>query len=470
MRRKIFAGLLLVAFCVALFGCTPHQDHSASIPSETESIPTNTGGETLDSTGESTVPPTESVTEPPAEPFRMGDIYITSTVSLTGEYQQASVRIDFGKDSIPEQTVRIKHRGNSTQKYAEKKSYNIKFDEKVSFLGMEKGKKWCLLADPFDKSLLRPILACEYAYSIGIDVTSQAKLCRVWLNGAYQGVYTAMEPVDDGKRGVDIDLEKGDFLFERNFNDKRTEEGITYFSTPFGMRFELNAPEVPTDAQLSQINNKIKELETAIQTKDFAVYSKVIDVESFVNFYIFQELVKDVDFGHFSTRYYVKGGVLYAGPPWDLDLSMGNLTKEHWEETYMLYHNLSDYGDGSGDSTHGFWCNEKDFYRWLCQDEQFMALVTKRWAEMKPMTDNLVQANELGLSRIDWYLTNAREILESNYSADGAGWPISYKLIRLEYDEPAKDYIGNVEILRNWLAGRIAWLDEAFSSYNINSN
>lgn len=469
MRRKILAGLLLVVLFVSLFGCASHQDPSVPTPSETEAAPTQ-GGETQYPTQPPTEPPTEPMTQPPAEPFRLGDIFITSSVSLNGDYQQASVRVDFGEDSIPEQTVRIKHRGNSTQKYADKKSYNIKYGEKVSFLGMEKGKKWCLLADPFDKTLLRPILASDYALSIGIKVTSQARLCRVWLNGKYQGIYTAMEPVDDGKRGVDIDLENGDFLFERNSNEKRTEEGITYFTTPYGMRFELNAPEVPSDAQLKQIKEKVKELETVIKTKDFAQYSKVVDVESFVNFYIFQELVKDIDFGRFSTRYYVKDGVLYAGPPWDLDLSMGNLSKEYWEEVYQKYHNLSGYGNGSGDSTQGFWCNEKDFYRWLCQDEAFMKLVVKRWAEMKPMTDNLAMPNELGMSRIDWYMENAREALESNYTKEGAGWPIHYKLISLEYDEPAKDYIGNVEILRNWLIARIAWLDEAFSSYNINSN
>lgn len=468
MGRKIFAALLLMVLCFTLFGCGSHQENTA--PSLFETEPTTVGGETQNSTEKPTEPPTESVTEPPAEPYRVGDIYITSPVSLTGEYQQATVRVDFGNNSLQEQTVRIKHRGNLSQKYAEKKSYNIKFEEKVSLLGMEKGKKWSLLADPFDKSLLRPILAFEYAQSIGIDVASQTRLCRVWLNGVYQGVYTALEPVDDGKRGIDINLENGDFLFERNFNANRAEEGITYFTTAYGVRFELNAPEIPTDAQLAQIKEKINFLEAEIQTKDFARYSKVINVESFVNFYIFQELVKDVDFGHFSTRYYVKDGILYAGPPWDLDLSMGNLTKNHYEDTYKEYHNLSGYGDGSGDSTHGFWANKKDFYRWLCQDEQFMKLVAKRWAEMKPMTDNLVLANELGLSRIDWYLKNAGEILESNYTKEGAGWPLSYKLVSLEYDEPAKDYIGNVEILRNWLIGRITWLDTAFSSDNINSN
>ena len=462
MRRKIFVGLLLVALLAAMIGCAPHQENNTSIPSENETIPTES--ESQSPTHAPTEAPTEPVTLPPAEPFSIGDIYVTSKVSLSDEYQQATVRIECGTNSLQEQTVRIKHRGNTTQKYADKKSYNIKFEDKVSFLGMEKGKKWSLLADPFDKSLLRPILGCDYAHSIGIHVTSQAKLCRVWLNGKYQGVYTAIEPVDDGKRGVDINLENGDFLFERNFNDKRTEEGITYFSTAYGMRFELNAPEIPTDTQLAQIKDKINALEAAIKTKDFNQYSKVINVESFVNFYIFHELVKDIDFGHFSTRYYVKDGILYSGPPWDLDLSMGNLSKNHWEDTYKEYHNVSGYGDGSGDSTHGFWCNEKDFYRWLCQDEQFMKLVEKRWAEMKPMTDNLVMANELGLSRIDWYLENAGEILESNYTKTGAGWPLSYKLISIEYDEPAKDYIGNVEILRNWLINRIAWLDDAFSS------
>lgn len=460
MGRKIVACFLAAVLCVCLFGCVPQGQDVSSAPMATETEPSGT----IEHTQAPTQEPTQLPTVAPAEPYRVGDIYITSSLSLTEEYQQATVRVDFGEGSLEEQTVRIRHRGNLSLKYADKKSYNIKFESKVSLLGMEKGKKWTLLADPFDKTLLRPILAFEYAQSIGIDVTSQTRLCRVWLNGKYQGVYTALEPVDDGKRGVDISSETGDFLFERNFNDNRNEEGVTYFTTAYGMRFELNTPETPTDDQLTQIKNTVNKLENTIRTMDFDQYSKVIDVESFVNFYIFQELVKDVDFGHFSTRYYVKDGILYAGPPWDLDLSMGNLTKNHYEDTYKEYHNLPGYGDGSGDSTHGFWANEKDFYRWLCQDEQFMKLVAKRWAELKPMTDNLVRANELGLSRIDWYLKNAGEILESNYSKDGAGWPLSYKLVSLEYDEPAKDYIGNVEILRNWLIGRIAWLDEAFSS------
>lgn len=467
MRNKIFAWLLLAALCVALFGCTQPQQNTEPMSSATEKNPTEGIGE---SQTPATQPPTEAPTEAPAEPFRVGDIYITTEGALSEEYQQAKIRVDFGKDSIAEQTVRIKHRGNLSLKYADKKSYNIKFEEKVSFLGMEQGKKWSLLADPFDKSLLRPILAMEYAHSIGIKVTSQTRLCRVWLDGKYQGVYTALEPVDDGKRGIDIDLKNGDFLFERNFNPTRVEEDITYFTTSANMRFEVNAPETPTADELKHIVATVNAMEAAIKTKDFAQYSKVIDVASFVNFYIFQELIKDVDFGHFSTRYYVKNGILYAGPPWDLDLSMGNLTKNHWEDTYMEYHNLSGYGDGSGDSTHSFWANEKDFYRWLCQDEAFMKLVAKRWAEVKAMTDNLVQANELGLSRIDWYLENAGEILESNYTKEGAGWPLSYKLVSLEYDEPAKDYVGNVEILRNWLIRRIAWLDNAFSSNDMSSN
>jgi hypothetical protein len=115
---------------------------------------------------------------------------------------------------------------------------------------MEEGKKWSLLADPFDKSLLRPILAMEYAQALGIPFTSQVRLCRVWLNGKYRGVYTAVEPVDVKENRVEIDLDAGDFLFERNYNDIREEEGITYFKTNYGLRFELNEPEVPTAEQL----------------------------------------------------------------------------------------------------------------------------------------------------------------------------------------------------------------------------
>lgn len=456
--------MFAVVLAVILLGCSTTVSDS----------PQNETDETQNSTGIAHEPtPTETVpsqTEPdgtqPVDPdvtceeCLIGDLYITTSGSLSSTYTQARVRAEFPGYDIEEQTVRIKYRGNSSLS-ADKKSYNIKFEQKVSLFGMEAGKKWCLIADPFDKSLLRPTIGFEYASAIGIPYTSQTRLCLVWLNGEYMGVYTAIEPVDDGKNLVDIDVDAGDFLFERNHNSDRTEEGVTYFTTSFGMRFELNVPEEPDQTEKKRITSTVSTIESAIRSMDHTKYERYIDVSSFVDFYIFNEVIKDIDFGRYSTRYYVKNGILYAGPPWDLDLSMGNVSGKSRETTYRTYHNLSGYGNGSGDSAEGFWCEQKDFYRWLCQDDYFMDLVRTRWAQLKSVTDNLVIDNDLGQNRIDMYLSQISNELKSNYT--GAGWSVSTPDSAYEYHSPADDYTGNVELLRQWLIRRINWLDEQWS-------
>ncbi len=455
MKRTI-SLICLVSLLVSLSGCIGAPSAPATQPSQTQPSspkPTETTQATIPSQPTQPTQPTGPV----ETAFTVGDIYITADHDLSGEYSEASVRVEMEGYSLPEQAVTIKHRGNLSQQYASKKSYNIKFSEKVSLLGMEEGKKWSLLADPFDKSLLRPILAMEYAQALGIPFTSQVRLCRVWLNGKYRGVYTATEPVDVKTNRVEIDLDAGDFLFERNYNSIREEEGITYFTTAYGLRFELNEPEVPTDDQLEAVKTTLNAMEKAIRTLDHTQYARYIDVDSFVNFYILHEVCKDVDFGHFSTRYYVKDGVLFAGPPWDFDLSMGNVSATYGEKVYKRYHNQGEYGNGSGDSTQNLWNTDKDFYRWLCEDPWFMEQVKLRWQEVRLMTENLAKENALGISRIDFYLEKAGDILESNYTE--AGWSVSSQGVNLAYDTPAKTYLGNVDILRQWLQKRIAWLD-----------
>lgn len=459
--KKTISLICLLALLASLAGCASVPPEPVTQPSQTVPSTQATQPSLPTVPTQATVPPTLS-TQPVETAFTVGDVYITADHELSGEYSDASVRVEMEGHSLPEQNVTIKHRGNLSQLYASKKSYNIKFKEKVSLFGMEEGKKWSLLADPFDKSLLRPILAMEYAQALGIPFTSQVRLCRVWLNGKYRGVYTAIEPVDVKTNRVEIDLDAGDFLFERNYNDLREEEGVTYFKTNYGLRFELNEPEVPTQEQLDAVKTTLNAIEAAIRTLDHTQYGRYINIDSFVNFYILHEVCKDVDFGHFSTRYYVKGGVLFAGPPWDFDLSMGNVSETYGEKVYKRYHNQGEYGNGSGDSTQNLWNTDKDFYRWLCQDPWFMEQVKLRWQEVRLMTENLATENALGISRIDFYLEKAGDILESNYSE--AGWSVSSQGVNLAYDTPAKTYLGNVDILRQWLQKRIAWLDGALGT------
>lgn len=442
----IFSGIILIN------GCGKHDAPETTIseaPPESSSV---SPSEILSET------PSETIHFEVSSPTIPGRVYLYTTVGFGIDYRDAEIVVESKSGSLERQTIQIKLRGNSSVN-APKQSYNIKFSKKVSLLGMEPEKKWSFLGNPYEKTLLRASLAFDYAAAIGIPYTSQNRICQVWVNDEYVGTCVAVEPVNVKKNRVDINIDAGDFLVERNRN--REEVGITYINTDSGMRFEINEPESPDSATVNECLRILNEIETAVQTLDHNIYEDYIDIDSFINFYIFHELVKDIDFGEFSTRYFVKKGKLYAGPPWDFDLSFGNVATDVEEEKFQIYHNIEGFGDASEDSSHGFWA-QKDYYKWLCQDDYFMDKVRLRWQYLFPLTENLAWDNELGESWITRQISAYGDILESNYTTDGANWPIDVAFSIFEMQTPASSYSENVTILQQWLKDRITWLDEQF--------
>ena len=134
-------------------------------------------------------------------------------------YVGAHITITDADGSAVDDTISLKVRGNSTaMEHVTKKSFNFKFAKKTEILGMGQGKKWALLANCFDPTLLRNYLAFDLAQELDLPYTSQQRYAEVWLDGSYRGCYTVYEPVQEGTDRVDIDIEsndgKKDFLLE----------------------------------------------------------------------------------------------------------------------------------------------------------------------------------------------------------------------------------------------------------------
>ena len=115
--------------------------------------------------------------------------------------------------------IYFKVRGNTTAlNWIEKKSYAFKFSEKTNVLGMGKGKKWVVIANVFDPTLLRNYLAFETAMELEIPYTSEHRFVELWLDGSFLGSYVLFEPVQQGAARVDLDIESNngrkDFLVE----------------------------------------------------------------------------------------------------------------------------------------------------------------------------------------------------------------------------------------------------------------
>ena len=123
--------------------------------------------------------------------------------------EPGNIRIyENGKQTLNSALKQIKGRGNSTWGL-EKKPYNIKFDKKTDLFGMGKAKKWTLLANHYDRSLIRNIAAYELAQRIGLPYTCLYQPVDLYINGTYLGNYLVTESVEVGATRVDInDLEK----------------------------------------------------------------------------------------------------------------------------------------------------------------------------------------------------------------------------------------------------------------------
>ena len=392
--------------------------------------------------------------------IQRGDIprvYITTSAGqgwVDWTYRACDIVIVSAKDEkykVTEGDAEISLRGNSTAG-APKQPFNIRFEDKVSVLGMDKGRRWAFLANLYDKSLMRNYIAHHLGERMGLPYTSKCRYADVYIDGIYKGVYTIQEPVTDGSGRVDIDTSNYEYIFEIDMN----RSGCVYYinKPKVGQRFGVVRPEEITEDDKTFIKAFFSEMEDALLTHDMAQYSQYIDVESFVNFYIHSEITKSIDVYDFSTKYYIQDGLLYAGPIWDYDLAMGNVSHTCAEEKYYIYCNNPGYGTGSGDTADGIWMDNYWFHE-LLQDPEFKALVLKRFEEIYPVLENLYQDNELGGNLIDWIQEKYGAAFLRNY--DEAGWRIDVQYSGLAKNEQLP-YEEEVEWLRDWLKRRVEFI------------
>ncbi|NTU88649.1 MAG: hypothetical protein HGA54_01920 [Actinobacteria bacterium] len=276
----------------------------------------------------------------------------------------------------------IKGRGNTTWLY-EKKPYQIKLGSKTDLVpGSGSAKTWILLANYVDETLIRNQLIYNLSDSVGLDYSCSGQPVDVYIDGEYRGAYYLCEKVQVGTTRVNIhDLEKdnetanpgidwdsttptaslatdarfarfpaaqyvdfqntpadysGGYLLEMDFAMIATDE-YTYFVTARGVPFVVKGPEQANANELAYISAFVQDLEDAIYSDDGynakdKHYSEYIDIESFARYYLVQELSANYD-GYYSSTFFYKDadangvtGKLYAGPIWDLDLSLGNLS------------------------------------------------------------------------------------------------------------------------------------------------
>lgn len=359
----------------------------------------------------------------------------------------------FAKDNrLTDAPLTIKGRGNSSWFNAPKKSYTIKFKEKQKFLGFDSNKSFALIANYFDKTLLRNITAYSLAKKVFTKMSwaPSAKTVHLFIDGVYQGLYSAVETVKIAKNRVNIP-DISDFVSSQettNFEDygfilevnDRMDENFN-FPSDKGVPFSLKEPD---GKDLNKdICNKIEEKTNSVEAKvyqgDFSEFD--LDLYSFADWWIVEELAKNTDSQFYSSCYMYfdpADKTFHMGPVWDFDLGFGN--------------NMVDV------NTDGFQADAaKAGANWILElrkSEKFMNIVKERWNECKPLIESYFSVE------YEKNLSNIKKDVDVNFIR----WPILGKSVwKAPNDcEKRKTYDSEVEYFKTWKDNRIQWLSSQF--------
>lgn len=362
-------------------------------------------------------------------------------------YVNAEISITDSNGYELSEAVSFKVRGNTTAlSWVLKKAYTFKFAKKKNVLGMGSGKKWALIANAFDPTLLRNYIAFDIADELEIPYTSNRRYSELWVDGKYLGCYMLYEPVQQGKDRVDIDIEsndgKKDFMIEYEYS--REEEGVTYFTVD-NLRFIASEPEEPDEEQLDYIVSTMTDIQSTLKRGNKTEISEKIDLPSFVKFYLLNEFVKTYDFSMSSVYYYYKDGILYAGPPWDYDLSAGN-------EESGLSARCTSANDPEGIFITGNLC------KYLYKLDWFKELVKAEYEKHYNYFKSI--SAEGGL--MDTVYNTYGDLFARNYNE--AGWNVAKWWINIQ-KKPLATYGENYDFLKNWFSQRSAWFDGYFKPF-----
>ena len=361
-----------------------------------------------------------------------------------------------GSVDLPTALCGTKLRGNTSQAYP-KKPFAIKMVEKQSVLGLPKHKRWVLLANWLDHSMIRNTVAFDIAHAIenawkggaiepGIPWNVHGKNVELVFvesdgTGHHVGNYFLCEQIKiDGNRlnitspdGADTgtDYKQYGYLLEVDNNYDETDKFKTSRSVPFMFKDEVS------DAILSAVKTKVQGIETNLYNSKFATAYNDLDINSVIDQMLIWELTMNREYGDPRSVYmFMNGdGKLSAGPVWDFDRG-----------TFQNTTNASNQGNNDRVKPYNEWMYWRSaetasesyiWYRQLAQDPTFVATVQARWAVIYPKLQSVSgQIREYGRS------------MKASFEVDSKMWPTDKTSIQT-HKSGFKDWSGD-ENINDW--------------------
>lgn len=347
--------------------------------------------------------------------------------------------------------IGIEIRGSSSQ-LLDKKQYALttfedqQDKENVSLLGLPEENDWILNGLAFDPSMMRDYLSYQLSLKTG-QYASRGIYCEMVLNGDYRGVYILQEKLKADDERIDINKigafdNSGDDLTGGYITkaDKTEGDDFAAWTMPSysggSVAFIHEVPKAldVTNAQNGYIERVFWDLADQTQNNNLSLedgYPAIIDIPSFVDFIIINELASNVDAYQFSTFFHKdRNAKLRAGPVWDFNLTYGNdLFQFGFDRSHTDVWQLDD-NENVGAM---FW---KDLF----DSQPFRCNLTRRWHELT------AESQPLHPESIFQFMDEVTLHLEEARSREQARW------------NSLGDYEAHIAEMKQWISERIQWM------------
>jgi len=346
----------------------------------------------------------------------------------------------------------------------------------VPLLGLPEESDWILNSNYSDKTLMRNVIS--YGLYNKMDrYAPRTRYCELILNGQYWGIYILMEKIKRDNNRVDIDpLLPEDTLGAELTGgyilkiDKITGSGGEGWISPYppavapngqSILFQHEYPdfELLQPQQINYIQQYTDSFETALYNFGSIVaedYKDYIDIGSSIDYFILNEISKNIDGYRLSTFFYKdRSGKFVIGPPWDYDIAWHNADYcQAWTYQGWAYQ----FGNVCPGDTWQvpFWWEK------FLTDSVYLAHLKCRWNDLR---ETLLSDNSL-MESID----SIHFLLDESQSRNFQQWPILGIYVWPNPWPIPATYEEEVESLKSWILSRMDWLDmnmpgECITSY-----
>ncbi len=413
--------------------------------------------------------------------------------------------------------------GNSSWDYSKKKPYNFKLPKKADLFDMGKAKKWVLLSNYLDHSMMRNKVTEEMCRAAGMEYVMDSVFVDLYADGSYRGTYQLYERVQIQKNRVNIiDLEEeteklnsldldeypqvvngaanakeymensykyfdipnnpaditGGYLLQFQQWSRYGYKAESGFVTSRGQAFEINGPEYASKEQVEYIRAFMQDAEDAIYSETGynskgKHYSDYLDVDSLITAYLALEISMNVD-GTTTSFYCWKDsdltgdGKIHFGPAWDFDFSYGNFgasrSNSDGNSGYSLWTDnlFAVYFPISGYNDSGRPTLGVSWVGQLYKEEAFVKQVAKIYVDrFEPVLSNLTEGDEP-------YLMQMAESIRPSAEMSNARW---HTYGGREYcvfgSSSGATFMDSVDLVRVFAQKRANWLSELWTPYVI---